>query len=192
MKIYCYVDPDWKYPNKSMALQYILARIRKWCSIQNLSRINCRSWKGEFSIFLDRFFAFRLIDAKLKIFFLFIYFHSRRVNKFIIIFLILLLVLTFFCFGMSNAYTSIYTKNWYMDGTEPKYFYVNWKKFNCVLGFLFAISFCFPTQIQVKYGPLLFHSNCILCNFIELSHSAFLICNNRWVTLSTSSCSLVI
>ena len=59
---------------------------------------------------------------------------ERKLNAFIIVFLIALAVFTFLCFGLSFTSDSFYVgsdknitqgKHWYLQGREPTFFYVN-------------------------------------------------------------------
>lgn len=63
----------------------------------------------------------------MQIFNLFIFFFefNRRLNYFIIIFLIVLAVMTLISFGLSFIYKDVYNKHWYLVGREPKYFTVS-------------------------------------------------------------------
>ena len=49
---------------------------------------------------------------------------EKRLNIFIIVFLILLAVLTFSCFGGSYAYVDMYDSVWYLAGREPSFYRV--------------------------------------------------------------------
>lgn len=50
---------------------------------------------------------------------------ERRVNKFIIVFLIILAILTLLCFGLSFIYVNIYNQHWYLTGSEPMFYFVS-------------------------------------------------------------------
>ena len=60
---------------------------------------------------------------------------ERKLNSFIAVFMVLLLVLTFACFGASFAFNGVYSQNthWYLDGREPKYFKDNPSLYNFIL-----------------------------------------------------------
>lgn len=62
------------------------------------------------------------IEEKCVIFF-FVFF--RKLNAFILVFLAVLAVLTFLCYGLSFIYQDLYQIHWYLKGTEPLYFNVS-------------------------------------------------------------------
>lgn len=50
---------------------------------------------------------------------------ERKLNRFIIVYLAILTVLTTISFGLTFLYENIYKKHWYLTGREPNYFYVS-------------------------------------------------------------------
>ena len=60
---------------------------------------------------------------------------ERKLNSFIGVFMLLLLILTFVCFGASFAFNGVYSQSthWYLDGRQPKYFVENPDLYNFIM-----------------------------------------------------------